>query len=149
MCLQTIWTDEEMEEWLEEQPEVIEVCKHAFHYEHNSHWESPATSYTYKNGHNKANITIKLLAGKGMYWSGFHFSLKPILWFEKYSSHERIKCLIKKEWITTIGTEIWGSKQYIVIVASQAIFPHYPETEARYEDLPKEEKIEAMASVEK
>lgn len=47
------------------------------------------------------------------------------------ANRQAISCLIKKEWIIAIGREMGR----VVIVAPQAIFPHYPETEARREDI--------------
>lgn len=73
----------------------------------------------------------------GKYQAGFHFLLskrKAQTLFKRMSSFynefkfEMIECIVKKEWITTVGTEevykIYDNKVYAtIIVAKKAIFP--------------------------
>lgn len=142
MCLAEIWTDEQMAEWLEGQGEVIEVEKVVFNtFCGEKAFYPPVTGRRYENG---LNITgqHKINAVGFSYFSGYHFYWRKtgsIRWVHPWGKIT-VRCLIKKEWITAIGMGRSDGNEYeIVIVASQAIFPHFPEVEARYEDLPKEE----------
>lgn len=138
MCLSEIWTDEEMESWLAEQPEVIEVHKLIVKGEDDICYTGFGCRQESQAAFNKANSTEKIIAdNKITYWSGFHFFTEE--WDATRiitDGRERVvKCFIKKDWITAMGIERWGNSDSVVIVASQAIFPHYPETSARPEDM--------------
>lgn len=140
MCLSTVWTDSEMNEWLEGQGEVIEawkgvkVCKKSYCiYEF-----SPKSGQPYPSGNGFAERTI-IKTMRSRYWSGYHWFVSLQDW-ESYfrnankNTVQHIKCLIHKDWVTAIGVDNFHGKKTILIT-SQAIFPHYPETEARYEDI--------------
>lgn len=161
MCLAKVFSDDEMAEYLEAQPEVIEVWKVAWALPNRKVYapcicfnESIESDVPFPSGIGIANNTRKISTLSQEYWSGYHsFAALEDAEYDKRVSDRAflnqknivVKCLIKKEWITTIGEENWsGSK--IVIITSQAVFPHYPETEARWEDLPKEEITEAAAA---
>ncbi|MHC4694626.1 MAG: hypothetical protein ACYS67_17945 [Planctomycetota bacterium] len=137
MCLSRIFTYEEMEEWLADKPEVIEVWKLVREVSCEA-YIAPAFGIVYEDGLNSVDKALIQVPNKFKYYAGFHFFTKPL---KRYFEPEiyrmyytQIKCLVKKEWITAIGIEHWEDFQ-IAIVASQAIFPHYPETEARLEDV--------------
>ena len=135
MCLSRVFTDEEMEEWLADKPEVIEVIKPALVFD--KQWSSPCGNGRYCGGLNIANKKMVGMVSK--YWSGYHFTFNET-WAKRWAHSKIITCLIKKEWITAIGPESYGEGTVAInIVTSQAIFPHYPETEARLEDVPQEE----------
>jgi len=137
MCLREIWSDDKMNKWLNGQPDVIEVVKAVS--EGSNHWLSYHRLVQCVAGYSKANYIPKIITDdESMYFAGYHFFTK-----ESVDSRSKegdpitplIKCLVKKDWITAIGNQwSWAT----VLVASEAVFPHYPETEARYEDLPKE-----------
>jgi hypothetical protein len=136
MCLARVYTDEEMEEWLADKPEVIEVWKVA-KVSCGAYMAPIRGRNVYESGLNIVEKEIIHALNYSKYWAGFHFFSKPKRYIggkidRKY--YTCIKCLVKKEWITAIGIEHWKSTR-LVIVASQAIFPHYPETEARLEDM--------------
>lgn len=141
MCLHIIWTDEETEEWLAGQPSLITAGKIVEKEE--DAFSAPWRTWTYgkyPSGCTQAKLE-KICTGDVLYWSGFHFYAngdKAACEYIPGSGENRIliTCLVKKEWITAVGKNGTG---LISFVASQAIFPHYPETEARHEDLPKEE----------
>lgn len=138
MCLSRAFTDAEMEEWLADKPEVIEVWKMAKVVSCRGYM-APVLRIVYKGGPNFVKKKIIQTPNNFQYYTGFHFFSKPAKRYigdkinRKYDTW--IKCLVKKEWITAIGIEHWEGNQ-IVIIASQAIFPHYPEREARMEDMP-------------
>lgn len=139
MCLSEIWSDEEMNEWLAGQGEVIEVWKTTGVREEGF---SPACAsvfrFLYGNGHQLDKEKRTIGYEKFRYWTGFHFFInkedaedcaKNLA--NKDVPETFLLCLVRKEWITSIGKDHFGN----TIIASQAIFPHYPETEARYEDI--------------
>lgn len=146
MCLSEIWTDEQMEEWLAGQGEVIEVWKvsetaKGIH----SNWYSGVPCQNY-SGYTEAFIDKKIETTSGFsYWAGFHFYIykKDAKQFLDFINQTKecfpqyrpvvIKCFVKKEWITAIGKD--KNRFCLCVVASQAIFPRYPETEARMEDM--------------
>ena len=135
MCLSRVFTDEEMEEWLADKPEVIEVEKWVtVSSGYGSFYDTCSFACRYESGLNQARCERPKETGGGKYWPYFHFWVKPPSWIES-STQRIIKCIVKKEWITAIGED--GLR--LSIVASQAVFPHYPETEARLEDVPQEE----------
>lgn len=142
MCLQTIFTDEETEEWLAEQPEVLVLHKGVFSNSiYGPCFSAMCRSNTpYKSGFNKAHQE-KIGSIHAEYWSGFHFYTSPAP-IDNWVYRAKLECLVKKEWVTAIGLGFYGD---VVVVASQAVFPIYPETEARYEDLPQEEVKEKVA----
>ncbi|GAH43372.1 unnamed protein product [marine sediment metagenome] len=157
MCLARVWTDEEMEEWLAGQGEVVEVWK-VVHQEQQRYY-SPlyVPVKAYKAGLNNIAKREKITATcDSQYYAGFHFFLLN----EKTHSNFRncfltkspavIKCLLKKDWITAMGDSGYLGESGILtsVVALRAVFPHHPETEARYEDLPQESQ-EAMARMSK
>lgn len=165
MCLARVFTDEEMDEWLEGQPEVIEVFCIAI--DDIDCYESLNYGEKYVGSLNHAAKT-PIEEPKAKYWSGYHSFpdlslIAPIR--KSIKKHPRasfldprpvvlLKCLVRKEDITAVGMDKNPTPGHfdlhIVIVASQAIFPHYPETEARLEDLPKEEIAQTeMAVAEK
>ena len=149
MCLAKVWTNEEMNEWLEGQGEVIEVWKVTTVLNNESYGNYyRGCSYTcaYLGGLDVARPEWMLEKKSFRYWPNFHFFEKaPPRTHTTYlmaSNHpvQFIKCLIKKEWVTAVGEE----EGAIVIVASQAVFPHFPDTEARYEDIPQEQTAKAV-----
>ena len=137
MCLSRVFTNEEMEEWLADKPEVIEVWKLVKVASWGA-YRAPVLGIVYKGGPNFVEKAFIRVRDNFKYYAGFHFFNKPLKTFfdgKIYGKYYTwIQCLVKKEWITAIGIERGESIQ-IAIVASQAIFPHYPETEARYEDM--------------
>ncbi len=150
MCLARIYSDDEMAEYLEGQPEVIEVWK-IVKYQQGC-FEPAIREGLYKDGFNTTKSQKISVSNNRTYWSGYHFfTSRPD---DEKCAQQRIvviKCLVKKEWISAIGVQRWGDVPDIdvIIVSPQAIFPHYPEIEARYEDLPKEEKQELEAAAKK
>jgi len=147
MCLSIVWTDEEMEAWLADQPEVIEVEKFVAVSTHKTHYvnlyRDCSFACSYASGLDRACPQWPNKAGLRKYWPNFHFYL-PDNGSTPWSHCVKIKCLIKKDWVTAIGTEY----QDTVIVTSRAVFPHYPEVSARYEDIqPFLEKAEVKDEV--
>lgn len=147
MCLAKVWTDEEMNKWLEGQGEVVEVWKAATIKNEQYHPCYPYRSHRYQFPMSLARR--ELIREYGVrYWSGYHFFLNKEE-AENYGKMESdgqvIKCFVLKKWITAIGesgrTRLSKSGFYypITIVASQAVFPHFPDTEARLEDIPQEQ----------
>ena len=153
MCLERVFTDEEMDKRLEDQPEIIEIGKSVKILEA-SYIPSTWSGSIYVGGLNQAKQEKIDLPNDEQYWSGFHYFLN----YQQVENYVRmfaflnellVKCLIKKEWITAVGISGYWLRdssgeinKSLCVVTSQAIFPHFPETEARYEDLPKEEIAE-------
>ena len=147
MCLAKVWTDEQMNEWLEGQGEVIEVWKAVSKWNTHNYFSAPC-EYMYGGYPAARGIAQQIMIKQGgfRYMSGFHFCLTKAdakAW-GNFDDGICIKCYIKKEWIIAIGAQPRlfareGDPLISIIVASQAIFPHYPETEARYEDIPQEQ----------
>ena len=97
----------------------------------------------YKEGLNEANTSRILDAGMGwnsfQYVSGFHFyreqkaateMIKYIVGMKRDIVRRNyelkiVECIIKKSWITAVGTEdgILGIEEQTVIVSKKAIFP--------------------------
>lgn len=136
MCLVRIFTDEEMEEWLADRPEVMVLEKGVSVYADgygNLHSEC-SFGCRFSEGLNTTKPKRTVRVGKEQrYWPYYHFYEKAPRWME-HCGNIIIKCLVRKSQVCVIGEDSGG----IAIVASQAVFPHYPETEARYEDLPQE-----------
>lgn len=149
MCLYEVYTDEDMNAIVKGLPEVapgvvvghkiVDVRKDGYY-----SWDWPSWNYKFAPRMAAATKT-KIRAPQADYWSGFHFFLKinskiaknvdkPDIFRRGESiSSAHITCLVPKDSITAVGREnnIDRSK---CIIASQAFFPTYPETEARLED---------------
>ena len=144
MCLAEIYTDADMNRIVEELPEVapgvVGVWKAAI--VRPTAFEPIICRYqVFQNGTNFAKKTkIKNETNQAYYWTGYHFGQSKqgaLNWYGKgFSIPTAIRCYVLKEWITSIGKQCgqWNSGIYTTIVASQAFFPTYPETEARLED---------------
>jgi hypothetical protein len=147
MCLSRVFTDEEMEEWLADKPEVIEVWKVATPLPFASGFAGWVFSFEddmYKSGLDNADTKIRCMADDNKkYYVGFHFFVEycDLGFYKNFCAYKIIKCYVKKEWITAIGTYDWCGREVLNLVASQAVFPHYPETEARLEDVPQEKEL--------
>lgn len=146
MCLSEVWTNEEMEEWLAGQGEVIEVWKGVIVEDEKYRPIYDYNSHRYSEGISIAHRRTIAINRKEQYWSGYHFFLDKEN-ADNFTegvgySGVTIKCLIRKDWVVAMGESGWfrigerrGFYHPNALVASQAIFPHYPETEARYEDI--------------
>lgn len=144
MCLSEIYTDEDMNRIVEELPEVVPgvVVLQKIVQKEMGFFEVPfSNAYLrikqrqYENGINIAEKNLLFAeASKAQYWSGFHFSQNvhfeqgefPLVW----RSRIIISCLVKKDWLQVAGKQ-WNRTW---LVASQAFFPIYPDTEAKLED---------------
>ena len=153
MCLQKILSDNKMESFLRDQPDVIKVykyCRVGHHYGPLVIRPFERTSL-YKYGLGHADTRTRIEYDNFKYWSGFHFFLQPDRKFfsKKWDGYYvEIECLVLKDWITAVGYEDWCGMQ-LVIVANKAIFPYQPETKARLSDLEqhlKETKYENNSS---
>jgi hypothetical protein len=142
MCLARVFTDKEMENWLADKPDVIEVEKVVM--VENNHYYGIVRENSYKDGFQYANAKNKIEADDGkFYWSGYHFFAEFDV---PFNNTEHLKCLIRKNDITAIGKSLY-TKNHInctEVIACAAVFPHYPETKARWEDLPQEEIPESI-----
>jgi hypothetical protein len=144
VCLSEVYTDEDMNRIVEElpevAPEVVEVWKIA---RNNSTiacaYRAPCEGKKYPTGHGGAEQKkLPYLS----YYTGYHFCLSKSDANDWHNSPypdycHAIKCYILKEWITCAGKQRGLGVSYIaveVLVASQAFFPTYPETEAKLGD---------------
>ena len=145
MCLSRVFTDTETEEWLADKPEVIEVEKLVVRL--GKHWRANIREeFVFMGGRNKANISLKIDCDHSdqSYYSGFHCYLVSEGRKDRQDPSDPqpfVTGFVLKKWITAIG--ICGSG-FIVLVSSQIVMPHYPETEARIEDIPQEIPIKEM-----
>ena len=151
MCLREIYTDEDMNRIVEELPEVVpgvvEVWKATF--EVNSGFQGGVETGHFRFAAGICTAEkVRLETDEGVgYFSGFHcffrryaalrlcVSAKPY----NFSPIVLIKCYTKKEWITAVGQNYVAKRKNkkttrTSLVASQAFFPTYPETEAKLED---------------
>jgi len=141
MCLSRVFTDEEMEEWLADKPEIM-VLEKWVTVRNNcyaSFFDECSFACVYKSGLNEALPKQPNNTSNGKYWPYYHFWYKAPNWIEnKYQ--KKIKCIIKKSWITAIGVALRPT-----IIAKYSVFPHYPETEARWEDVRQEQSLQPQA----
>lgn len=152
MCLSEVYTDEDMNRIVKELPEVapgvVRLCKLASVVKGklcNYFWTPvaifpPKTQYDV--GFNGAIVektsTFCKKPKQVYYYTGLHFLFKgnPAQrflidynhWADKYI---KISCLLKKEWISSVGRD---RPLGTTLVASQAFFPTYPATEAKLSD---------------
>ena len=112
MCLSRVFTDEEMEEWLADKPEVIEVGKCVIRRRRAECYSSMCWGGDLSSGfsHSRNNDFI-IAECNTRYYAGFHFfadkEFTTALEKECYS-YLNIKCYVKKKWITAIGEEAWA-----------------------------------------
>ena len=142
MCLEEIYTDEDMNEIVRGLPEVapgvVEVWKVACP---GIQVFSPIVFYnqSYKSGINFARKKRIQIQHQKTYWTGYHFAKSKKTALNWYGNgpfpHIAIRCYILKEWIASIGKQPgqWNQDIHLTLVASQAFFPTYPETEAKLE----------------
>lgn len=126
MCLLKVYTDEDMNRIVEELPEVapgvVEVWKAAETKEGAFCAIIALRDYIYQNGINIAT-QVKIYES---YWSGYHFYSKRSACWGWAKNAKFLRCYIKKEWITAVGT--LGGQTYpeIAFVTSQAFSPLIP-----------------------
>lgn len=141
MTIINIWSKEKTKTWLALQPDIIEAYK--FVEVKKDRFTNPYVGcinptkripplYNYLDG---LNISP---TGPGFYFYIYkRDATRPA---KTYSNggvpHTAIKCLVPKLEIKKIGEAQWGK----TFIAEIAVFPHFPETEARYEDLPQTEQ---------
>ena len=154
MCLEEVYTDEDMNRIVEELPEVapgvVEVWKVAFTKSGCFKGGDVTGHFIFTDGLCTAQ-KIKLGAKNATYFSGFHCFPRRYTALRLHvgaaqaflfprSEAAVIKCYLKKEWITATGDGCVSVNKKekpitrLALVASQAFFPTYPETEARLED---------------
>lgn len=157
MCLSRVFTDEEMEQAIEELPEVapgiVRLFKAVCVVDEKYH----ALNFQefFKEGINYAKQPFIKADCNTKYYAGFHFwgkmedsnNIDMLVPFVKYchltlvmieinhgifaSQTGVISCLAKKEWFDTAGRT---KRNKTALVTSQAFFPTYPETEAKMDD---------------
>ena len=144
MCLEEVYSDEDMNHIIEGLPEVapqvVEVFKVAL-VRSNAH--TPIYSRTFKNELFSGIGSAKQCLIKDSpvsYWSGYHCYInknEAESWNDFQNRHrnptEILTVLVKKEWITAIGSDSYSHKD-LTLIASQAFFPTYPETEVKLGD---------------
>jgi hypothetical protein len=149
MCLSEVYSDEDMNKIVEGLPEVapgvVEVWKvtavettiNGSQYRPIYDYKEHRYSFPFSIAQSRINSTY----WGCKYWTGYHFFISKddaLAYLDSPHGKEHpvarcIKCFVLKEWITTIGKDCRLNKNG-VLVASQAFFPTYPETEAKLED---------------
>lgn len=144
MCLKTLHNDKQKKEFLDTLDDETTVYKAVIVKENYYYPPYIENDFRYVEGLNvdKATGNICVL-GKQFndrdtfeYQKGFHFFLKEqdaidkLLFLRHIDEKQRyvlIKCQIKKEWITSVGTEYKIAKNGVdfsnVVVTDRAIFP--------------------------
>ena len=137
MCLATINSKEEIDEFKKTiPPEGITVYKVVNVYKEKYYPLFLYTSIPFRSGLNKANTTQKIRTDRwlkyGFYQAGFHFFInkEDAEKFNKWHGfhYEVIECIIKKEWITSMGMNKIGEEieEYgQTVVTNKAIFPKH------------------------
>lgn len=150
MCLSRVFTDTEMEAWLADKPEVIVVYKMAMiESDRNDRYVNPygrcleIPHCVYLGG---INISLQ---GDGFYFliNKEDAKAKVDFWQGNFNKHLLLVCYIYKAEIVHIGYDR-KFDEHLTVIVPQAVFPHYPETEARLEDVPQEKEL-VMAGKDK